>query len=110
MPAAAYKAARGLWELPGGKCEPGESDAAAVARELHEELGVDVAELGMQEFEVQDPHSPFLIAFVPVHIVGEPTCRAHLALRWGQLEKLARLPLAPSDRRYLAFRLEAGGG
>ncbi|MDT5100734.1 MAG: 8-oxo-dGTP diphosphatase, partial [Mycobacterium sp.] len=30
----------GLWELPGGKVAPGESDADGLARELHEELGV----------------------------------------------------------------------
>ncbi len=32
----------GLWELPGGKVAPGESDAAGLARELLEELGVHV--------------------------------------------------------------------
>ena len=32
----------GLWSLPGGRVEPGESDKVAVVRELREETGLDV--------------------------------------------------------------------
>ena len=43
----AGKVYAGYWEFPGGKVEPGEALAAAIARELHEELGIEV--------EIADP-------------------------------------------------------
>ena len=34
---------RGLWSLPGGRCEPGEGAAETAVREVREETGLDVA-------------------------------------------------------------------
>ncbi len=99
----------GLWEFPGGKRELGESDADAARRELREELGVEVVAVSDEEFAITDPGSPFLIAFVPVRIAGEPTCHEHSALSWGTMKEIADLTLAPSDRRYVEFMLTRDG-
>ena len=95
----------GLWEFPGGKCEPGESLVDAARRELGEELGVEVVSVGVEELVLRDPNSPYMITFVPVEIRGEPACREHMDLRWISLDEVMRLPLAPADRQYVGTRL-----
>jgi 8-oxo-dGTP pyrophosphatase MutT (NUDIX family) len=48
--ASSLRSHRGQWALPGGRCDEGETPAAAALRELHEELGVALGEqhvLGM---------------------------------------------------------------
>lgn len=102
----AHKRHGGLWEFPGGKCEPGESDQDATARELDEELGVRVRAVGAPLFTAQDVGSPFEIVFLPVEIEGEPEIREHDALFWGTTAALLQLPLAPSDRRFVEWALD----
>jgi mutator protein MutT len=104
----AHKRHGGLWEFPGGKVEPGESDLEAVRRELREELDLDVVDVAPAEFSILDPGSPFLIAFVPVEIAGEPRCLEHAALAWVAEEEVGGLALAPSDRRYWEWRVGVG--
>lgn len=101
----AHKRHGGLWEFPGGKCEPGETDMEAATRELREELDVEVMSIDEPEFAIADPGSEFLIVFAPVTIEGEPQCLEHDALRWAMLDELMVMPLAPSDRRFVEHRL-----
>jgi len=99
----AYPAdAAGLWELPGGRVEPGESDVDAVARECAEELGVEVA--------VGDPVGPDvalpkgkLLRIYHATIVGdaEPHPHDHADLRWLTAGQLGSVPWLPADRLLL---------
>lgn len=91
-----------LWEFPGGKCEPLETDFAAISRELHEELAVTVTNVGSQIFAIHDHGSPFLIVFLPATIEGEPSAHEHTAVAWHTLNALSELPFAPSDDQFVA--------
>jgi 8-oxo-dGTP pyrophosphatase MutT (NUDIX family) len=101
----AHKRHGGLWEFPGGKVEANESDERAAARGLREELGVQVVRAAPVSLEIADPDSPYVIAFVPVEIEGEPMPTEHSSIIWGRPNELATLPLAPSDRVFLEWLL-----
>jgi mutator protein MutT len=95
----------GLWEFPGGKAEPSETDADAAARELQEELRVRLVRAAPTAFEIADPDSSHIIAFIPVEIEGEPVAIEHSGMQWGHPRDLAELPLAPCDRAFLEWML-----
>lgn len=97
----AQKRHGGLWEFPGGKLEPGEGWKEAAARELNEELGVEVTTVGEPIYRRKDPDSRFEIVFVEIGIAGEPRPLEHDDLRWVTLPAAATLPLAPADRAFV---------
>lgn len=106
----AGKIAAGQWEFPGGKIEPGESAAAALARELHEELGIavqDARPLIRIRHDYVD-RSVDLDTWRVTRWQGEPHGRENQACAWVRPERLSDYPLLAADRPIVAaLRLPA---
>lgn len=91
----------GLWELPGGKVADGESDAAGLARELREELGI-VVSVGVRiGADVALPNAMTLRAYLVTSASGTPQPHDHRELRWVRAEELDDLAWVPADRGWV---------
>ena len=88
----------GYWEFPGGKLEAGESVHAALARELHEELGIDIgASSHWRVVEHVYPHAHVLLHFQIIREwTGEPHGREAQALCWQRLDAVHTQPILPA--------------
>ncbi len=94
----------GRWELPGGKVMPGESEPAALARELAEELGLDAEALTVGErlgADVELDSGMTLRAYRVSLARGEPRPHDHQALRWVTAVDLPDVDWVPADRAWL---------
>lgn len=91
----------GLWELPGGKVAPGESDESALVRELNEELGVDVTVGARVGADVALNATTRLRAYAVTRTGGVVTPHDHRALRWVRADEIPSLPWVPADRAWL---------
>ncbi len=91
----------GLWELPGGKVAAGESEAAALVRELDEELGVDVVVGARLGVDVRLADDLVLRAFLVTRTGGTVQPRDHRALRWVTAAELDDLEWVPADRGWV---------
>ena len=93
----------GRWEFPGGKVAAGESEAAALARELREELGIEVtASRPFMRLEHSYPdRSVELSMWIVERFAGTPRSLDGQQLRWVAPADLPHADLLEADRPFV---------
>lgn len=94
----------GLWELPGGKVEPGEDFEQALIREIKEETSLDVSlnhAIGVAQQNHPHRHSVHLIMKVDVKSGELKISDEHEEFQWASLNKIKTLKLANWVDTYL---------
>lgn len=94
----------GFWEFPGGKLEEGETPAAALAREMREELGVEIDGVRplwviRHAYDDREVELHFLAARIAA---GEPRALQADAIGWYAPEAMPGLPILPADLEIVA--------
>ncbi len=89
-----------LWEFPGGKVEPGETDAEALVREIREELDVEIEVVGTSVSTVRD-YGAYCIDFHSLRtrlLSGSLQRIGVWDFRWVKPADLAQYRFPPADR------------
>lgn len=97
----AGKPMAGLWEFPGGKVEAGERPEATLIRELHEELGITVAEPCLAPLTFASHSYETFHLLMPLYICrrwdGMVTAREGQNLAWVRANKLRDYEMPAAD-------------
>ena len=100
----------GFWEFPGGKIDSGETHAAALTREIREELdaGVEVGELLLTTTHAY-PEQTVTLFFYRCRIAGTPRPMIGQDMRWVNREELAALSFPEADAELIEALVAADG-
>jgi 8-oxo-dGTP diphosphatase len=93
--------AAGRWEFPGGKVEPGETEADSLVREIEEELGVRIAVARWLEGAEEIGERYLLKVGVATIEAGEPAPTEHDQIRWLAAAELGDVDWLDGDRPFL---------
>lgn len=88
------------FEFPGGKIEPGETPELALARELREELSINV-EVHELITAIVDEYEDVILhidTYRCTLLSGTPTLSEHIAMAWSNKEELDNLEFSPADK------------
>lgn len=95
------KAMAGLWEFPGGKIELGETPEAALIRELHEELSIDVTESCLAPLTFASHRYETFNLLMPLYVCrrwnGRVNAREHAQIAWVRANRLRDYPMPEAD-------------
>ncbi len=99
-----------LWEFPGGKVEPGESDEFALARELRERIGIDarVAEHISSTEREYDKYVVELHLYACDIGSAEPVVGNVRDLRWVSSSEFGSYEFTPADQKSMDALLFPG--
>jgi 8-oxo-dGTP diphosphatase len=93
--------AAGRWEFPGGKVEPGETDAASLVREVEEELGVRIRVDRWLVGEEPVGERYLLRVALAGLVDGAPAPMEHDEVRWLAAHELDDVDWLDADRPFL---------
>ena len=104
---------RGEWELPSGRLDPGESEMAALAREIREELGVVAGvgpRLAEEPFEVIPGRVVRIVSYGCTIKEGGALRLSdeHVDLLWASVDALGDLPIPEVYRRAVGLWMKLG--
>jgi 8-oxo-dGTP diphosphatase len=100
-----------LWEFPGGRVEEGETDAAALEREVRHRLDVEIDAGEMISF-VSHPYDSYVVdlyLYDCTIVSGEPRARAVESFKWARSEEFDDLDFTPADESSMAQLLGLEG-
>jgi 8-oxo-dGTP diphosphatase len=93
-----------LWEFPGGRVEPGESDKEALCRELQERLGTEI-EVGQLISYVSHRYDSYTVELYlyECELSGDaPRALAVNDIRWVRSEEFDTYEFTPADEASMA--------